>query len=65
MAAATTALAEVALGRILPAGLPSLALLFIIAYSTFLGVLACLPRGRALLRDVAMQMRLFVGRVRG
>ena len=65
MAAATTALAEVVLGRILPVGLPSLALLFIIAYSTFLSVLACLPRGRALLRDVAMQMRLFVGRVRG
>ena len=63
--AAVTALIEVGLGRILPPGPPTLVLLFIIAYSTFVGVLASVPRGRGILRDVVTQGRLLVARRRG
>jgi hypothetical protein len=55
----------VGLGRILPPGPPTLVLLFIIAYSTFVGVLASVPRGRGILRDVVTQGRLLVARRRG
>jgi PST family polysaccharide transporter len=61
--AAVTALAELGLGRILPPGLPTLVLLLFIAYSTFIGVLAFMPRGRAILKGVAMQGRQLVARV--
>jgi PST family polysaccharide transporter len=62
MGAGVTALVELVLQRCLPPGLPTLTLLFLIAYSTFVGVLASMSRGRAILKDVVMQGRRLVAR---
>lgn len=61
--AIVTALVEIGLVRMLPPGPLALALLLVLAYASFLSVLACVPRGREILNDVIVKGQQLAARV--